>query len=96
MSKEKHRLNIALSMDNPLQRDAWVILSQIPSGSRTNALCEALCSHYKQKDFWEAMRSMLREELQSVSIHSSVPAAESMKVEEDDAILNFLRNLQAE
>ena len=93
MSKEKHRLNIALSMDNPLQRDAWAILSQIPSGSRTNALCEAVCSHYKQKDFWETMRSMLREELKSVSIRVGVHDTESTEPEEDEAILNFLRSL---
>lgn len=93
MNKEKHRLNIALSMDNPLQRDAWAILSQVPSGSRTNALCEAVCSHYKQKNFWETMRSMLREELQCVSIRVGAEDAESTDPEEDEAILNFLRSL---
>ncbi len=95
MSKEKHRLNIALSMDNPLQRETWTILAQMDN--RTNAVCEAVCAYYKQKDFLEALRMILRDELKNVSV-SSGEAAKTAEQETNvnEAVLNFLRELENE
>lgn len=94
-STSKHRLNIALSTDNPLQQKTWKILSQVSPGKRTKAICEAVCGYRQQQDFLEAIRGVIREELQAVSIRSNQSAAESEPVE-DDAVLSFIRSLQAE
>ncbi len=95
MSKEKHRLNIALSMDNPLQRETWTILTQMDN--RTNAVCEAVCAHYKQKDFLETLRMVLRDELKNVFVSPS----EATKTTEpetnvNEAVMDFLLTLQNE
>ena len=46
----KRRLHNALSLDNPLQRETWLILSQ--TKNKTSAVCEAVCS-YKSKKVWK-------------------------------------------
>ena len=91
----KHRLNIALSTDNPLQQKTWAILSQVSPGKRTKAVCDAVCGYHQQQDFLKAIRGIIREELQSVLIRSDNPVAEPELVK-DDAVLSFIRSLQAE
>lgn len=61
----------------------------------TKAVCEAVCGYHQQQDFLEAIRGVIREELQSVTIRSNQSVAESEPVE-DDAVLNFIRSLRAE
>ena len=92
---EKHRLNIALSMSNPLQQEAWSILSRMEN--KTSAICEAVCGYYKQADLKETLRTVLREELKNVT----VPVAVEVESEEagaavDGSVLDFLLQLQNE
>ena len=41
-TSNKHRINLALSPDNPLQKEALAVLSQAPPGTRTTLICQAL------------------------------------------------------
>ena len=38
----KHRINLVLSMDNPMQKKAWDVLTEYPPGSRTGAICQSV------------------------------------------------------
>lgn len=38
----KHRINLVLSMDNPMQKKAWDVLTEYPPGSRTSAICRSV------------------------------------------------------
>lgn len=82
------RLNLRLNLDNPVQRDAWNILSAIPKGYRTEAVCRALLRQQAQDYLRKLIQEVVHEELK----HSTIrPCAEEP---EDDAILGFLRSLQ--
>ena len=59
---EKRRLNLSFSMASPQQREAWRILRAIPAGRRTEAVCRAVC----QADLVDTVRTVIREELQSI------------------------------
>ena len=90
----KRRLHIALSLDNPLQRETWLILSQ--AKNKTTAVCEAVCGHRQEKSLEDILRTVLQEELKHISV---VPAAEHEENTEDvcdTAVLDFLRELQNE
>ena len=93
-SNGKRRLHIVLSMDNPLQRETWQILSQ--AKNKTNAVCEAVCGHHQQKSLEDTLRAVLQEELKHISVLP--PADHEEKTEDvcDTAVLDFLRELQNE
>lgn len=94
-NSKKRRLHIMLSLDTPLQREAWQILSQ--ANNKTSAVCEAVCGYHKQKSLEDTLRSILREELEHISV-SAVPliaeADEKAEPEVDASVLNFLLALQ--
>lgn len=94
-SVRKRRLHIVLSLDNPLQREAWSILSQ--AKNKTSAVCEAVCGYHKLKDLEDTLRSVLRDELKHISATPVLQAMEGDKESEevvDDAVLGFLWSLQ--
>ena len=88
---EYWRLNLSLNSGNPLQKEAWEILSSIPRGYRTDAVCRAVLAQKKQESLKTTLREVMREELKYVSI-----SAETKQEPQDDdaAILGFLRTLQ--
>ena len=91
---EKRRLHIVLSLDNPLQQEKWLILSQ--TKNKTRAVCEAVCGHHRQKNLEDTLRAVFQEELKHISV---LPAAEHEENTEDvcdTAVLDFLRELQNE
>ena len=97
MDTSKRRLNLALSMDNPMQKKAWDILMEYPPGSRTGAICQALCEYRQQEAFLLAIRQLLEDKLS----HIEVSAAERLpgkpqKQADTSAALAFIRSLQAE
>ena len=91
---EKRRLHIALSLDDPLQREAWQILSH--AKNKTRAVCEAVCGQHRQKSLEDTLRTVLQEELKHISVLP--PADQEEKTEDvcDTAVLDFLRELQNE
>ncbi len=92
MIREKKRLHIVLSLDNPLQRETWLILSQ--AKNKTSAVCESVCGYHKQKNLVDTLRFLLRDELKHITV-ASIPRQES-ETATDGAVLDFLRTLQEE
>jgi len=94
MSREKKRLHIVLSLDNPLQRETWQILSQ--AKNKTGAVCESVCGYHKQKALEDTLRTVLREELKYITVPQPVESDNESEVTADAAVLDFLRTLQEE
>ncbi len=94
MDCDKKRLHIVLSLDNPLQRETWLILSQ--AKNKTGAVCEAVCGYHTQKALEDTMRTVLREELKHITVPQPVESDNESEVAADDAVLDFLRTLQEE
>ncbi len=94
MDREKKRLHIVLSLDNPLQREAWLILSH--AKNKTSAVCEAVCGYHRQKDLENTLRTVLREELKNITVPQPVGSNNESETAADAAVLDFLRTLQEE
>lgn len=96
-TSNKHRINLALSPDNPLQREALAVLAQASSGTRTTLICQALCEYQKNKALVEKLRSVIREELSNTSIQT-VSKAELPEnaVADNRKALDFIRGLQGD
>ncbi len=94
MDREKKRLHIVLSLDNPLQRKTRLILSQ--AKNKTSAVCEAVCGHHKQKALEDTLRTVLREELKHITVSQPVESDNESDTATDVAVLDFLRTLQEE
>lgn len=93
----KRRLNLALSMDNPMQKKAWDILMEYPPGYRTGAICQALCEYRQQEAFLRAIRQLLEDKLSHIEISTVEKRPAATKNQQDDsAALDFIRSLQAE
>ena len=91
---KKPRLNLAFSMDSPLQREAWVLLSAIPAGQRTDAVCHAVCRAHEQDNLLDAVRTAIREELGGASFKTEQPQQPQQAGDVDDNVLGFLLALQ--
>ena len=84
-------------MDNPMQKKAWDILMEYPPGSRTNAICQALCEYRQQEVFLRAIRQLLEDKLSRIEISTVEKRPAATKNQQDDsAALAFIRCLQAE
>ena len=84
---------MSLSLDSPLQRRAWEILSAIPARQRTEAVCCAIVQYQDRRAAAEMLREMLREELQNVSLTRKENTEPEKTVEISDSVLDFLASL---
>ena len=94
-TSNKHRINLALSPDNPLQKEALAVLAEAPLGTRTTLICQALCEYQKNEALVEKLRSIVREELSKASIQTGFqeePPKEA--VVDNQKALGFIRSLQ--
>ena len=93
----KQRLNLALSMDKPLQRQAWEILSATEPGTRTTLICHALCEYQRQQAVVENIRQLLQQDLRNITLQSipQIPAKPA-PLKENSAVLDFIQKLQVE
>ena len=87
---EKHRYNLIMSMDDPVQREAWEIICRARPGTRNKMVCNAIV----KQDFAESLREMIRDELSKVSFVQQEKAEPDYNPPEDDAVLDFLFALQ--
>ena len=93
----KRRLNLALSMDNPLQKQAWEILCAAEPGTRTTMICHALCEYQRQQSFLRAIRQLLEDKLSHIEVSAVERLPEKPQKQSDhSAALAFIRSLQAE
>ena len=93
-SDGKRRLHIVLSLDNPLQRETWLILSQ--AKNKTSAVCEAVCGYHKRKNLEDTLRTVLQEQLKHISVPQTAEHEEGAETVCDAAVLDFLQALQNE
>ncbi len=91
---ERRRLNLSFSMDSTLQREAWGILSAIPAGQRTDAVCHAVCRAQEQDRLLDAVRTAIREELGGASFTTKQPEQPQKAGDVGDDVLGFLLALQ--
>ena len=92
---DRRRLNLSLSMKTPHQREAWKILRGIPSGQRTDAVCQMVCRAQEQERLLDAVRKVFREELGKLELHPArEKTAKQLAGDVDEGILGFLRALQ--
>ena len=96
-TSNKHRINLALSPDNPLQREALAVLTQALPGTRTTLICQALCEYQKNQALVEKLRSIIREELSKASIQETPKSKPPEKaVADNQKALDFIRGLQGD
>lgn len=91
---EKRRLNLSFSMVSPLQKEAWKILSAVPSGQRTDAVCRAICKSHNENILLESIRDIVKEELQNVEFTAKNKQLQAGDIDEN--VLGFLLSLQEE
>lgn len=88
---------MSLSLDAPLQRRVWEILSAIPARQRTEMVCCAIASYQDRADTADLLREILRAELQNASFvrqEEIEPEKErEPAVEISDSVLNYLASL---
>lgn len=89
---EKRRLNLSFSMASQLQKEAWKILSAVPYGQRTDAVCRAICKPHNENTLLESIRNIIKEELKNVefTVKNEQPRAGDV----DENVLGFLLALQ--
>ena len=92
MSSNKKRLNLSFSMTSPIQQRAWKKLMDIPAGQRSAAVCRMICEHREQRELLEAVRQVIRQELQGSQIQIAQAALQAGDI--DDDVLGFLVSLQ--
>ena len=94
---DQRRLNLALNLSAPHQREAWNILRAIPAGQRTDAVCRMICEGHKRETLLESIRAMLREELNQVEFVSAKEKTDEPQAGDvDENVLGFLLALQQE
>ena len=93
---DKRRLNLSFAMSSPIQREAWELLSTIPSGQRTETVCRAVCRMYGQESILEIVRRTIREELSCMELTPAKNESELPQEAGDvgDDVLGFLSALQ--
>ena len=96
-TSNKHRINLALSPDNPLQKEALSGLTKAPPGTRTTLICQALCAYQNNEALVEKLRSVIREELSKASIQETPKSEPPEKAVADNRkALDFIRGLQGD
>ena len=89
------RLSVTLSMDSPLHREAWNLVSALPPGERTGAVCLAICRAFQSQKILEEVRRTIREKLRNVRLQpdgetNPAPETETALDSEVSAYLRFL------
>ena len=96
-TSNKHRINLALSPDNPLQKEVLSGLTKAPPGTRTTLICQALCDYQKNEALVEKLRSVIREELSKASIQTGFQEEPPENAVADNRkALDFIRSLQGD
>lgn len=92
---EKRRLNLSFSMAQPRQREVWRILSAMPAGQRTGAVCRMVLEHRRQEELLEAVHAAVREEFQQYhKTGQNIPQEQRDTGDVGNDVLNFLQSLQ--
>ena len=91
---EKRRLSLDFSMAQQNQREAWEHVSSIPPRHRMDAICKMINGYMTQQELLKAIRQILREELNSISINQKNDTKQEQAGDMDADVLGFLLSLQ--
>ena len=80
------------NFNDPQHRRAWALLQQVPPARRKEFLVQAILAAEQTNRLEESIRKVVREELQAVSITTSVPSPPPDNAI-PDAALSFLNSL---
>ena len=80
------------NLSDPQHRHAWALLQQTPSARRKEFLVQAILAAERADRLEESVRRVVREELQTASITTSVPSPPPNDAI-PDAALSFLNSL---
>ena len=80
------------NLNEPQHRRAWELLQQMPSARRKEFLVQAILAAEQTDRLEESIRKVVREELQTASITTSVPSQPQLDAIPDSA-LDFLSRL---
>ena len=80
------------NLSDPQHRRAWVLLQQMPSARRKEFLVQAILATEQTERLEKSIRKVVREELQAVSITTSVSSQPPANAIPDSA-LDFLNSL---
>ena len=80
------------NLSDPQHRRAWALLQQVPSVRRKEFLVQAILATEQTDRLEESIRKVVREELQTASITTSVPSQPQLDAIPDSA-LDFLSRL---
>lgn len=94
MRDERRRVNLSLSRSSPQQRQAWALLSAIPPGQRTDAICRMVCGYREQEALLDTVRAAIREELQGRMFERQEHMQPEQAGDVDENVLGFLLSLQ--
>lgn len=81
-------------MSSPVQKRAWDIIQSIPKGKRTQEICEMLCRGSDNNVTLGEIRTVIREELQRVSVSHNEQNTEPEETEIPDEFFDILSALQ--
>jgi hypothetical protein len=87
-------------MDSPLHREAWNLVSALPPGERTGAVCLAICRAFQSWKILEEVRVTIREELRNVRLQPDAeanpsPETETTETKVDADVGSYLRFLNS-
>ena len=80
------------NLSDPQHRRAWELLQQVPSAKRKEFLVQSILAAEQTDRLEESIRKVVREELQTASITTSVPSQPQLDAIPDSA-LDFLSRL---
>ena len=80
------------NLSDPQHRRAWELLQQMPSARRKEFLVQAILAAEQTDRLEESIRKVVREELQAVSITTSV-SSQPPEYAIPDSALDFLNSL---
>ena len=80
------------NLNDPQHRRAWALLQQMPSAKRKEFLVQSILAAEQTDRLEESIRKVVREELQTASITTSVPSQPQLDAIPDSA-LDFLSRL---
>ena len=80
------------NLSDPQYRRAWALLQQVPSAKRKEFLVQAILATEQTERLEKSIRKVVREELQAISITTSVSSQPPENAIPDSA-LDFLNSL---
>lgn len=80
-------------LTDPLQRQAWDLLQQVPSSDRRCTVALSIVQYHDRCAMESCLRKLLREELDRVAVSTGKPG-EVVKTRAPAAAVDFLATLQ--